>query len=336
MSVRGKTAKKSPVHPDPVVRELLRVFGPAAVTTLAEGGLSAVHEVFSTGIPVLDHEIFGVGGLPVGKVIEVAGPEGSGKTTLMLCFVAAAQRQGVRVLFIDAESSVRGPRARALGVDPERVALLEPLCIEEVGDYVKVVTKHARPKGPPTLLIWDSLAETPLAAELEGASRGSLPGERGKKLSEMIRAVKRALARSRTTFVVVNQLRDNINVRFGDKKTTPGGGALKYGSWATLRVNPLGPWKTGSDVVGLQMRVVARKCKGAAPYHPVKLRLSYTEGFDTVWPTLELAIERKILTLGGKKGYVKTPSGKLLSLKKDADQLVRIATKYLWAAPELG
>ena len=84
------------------------------------------------------------------------------------------------------------------------------------------------------------------------------------------------------------------------------------------------------------MRVVARKCKGAAPYHPVKLRLSYTEGFDTVWPTLELAIERKILTLGGKKGYVKTPSGKLLSLKKDADQLVRIATKYLWAAPELG
>lgn len=251
-------------------------------------------------------------------------------TSLVLTIMASALKHGSRVLYIDSETSASSGRAKQMGVDPKKVHLLEPDTLEEVFHFVQVATHTPRVTGPTTLILWDSLAESPPFKETEiSPKRTKAIGVRAQLMSEMMRVLKRPLARSRTSFVIVNQLRDNVGVRFGDKVTTPGGRALKYAAWARVRMTRNEALKEGDENVGLHVQIRSIKCKGAPPWRSVRLRFHYTEGFDVNWSTIECAIAKGVLKPSGR-GKLMTPGGKELRRAVDEEKLAAIAAKYLW------
>ena len=265
-----------------------------AARKLSEGANSDVREVIPTGIEVLDRYVLGVGGLAVGRISELFSEEGAGKTSLLLAAMAGVQRmpKGLAIM-VETESALDSQRAATFGVDLDRVVLLQPDHIPDAGMQIEAALK-AIPAGiGPVLVGWDSVAATMSKEEAEeGLSDKESFDKRAKEFSKMMRVLGPLVAKSRCHLQLINQVRANIGVLFGDKFTTPCGKAIKF--HASIRLQILGG-KAQKDAAGQHegkdITVMAVKNKLTRPFRKARVRLNYDVGWDNSWSTLNHAKE---------------------------------------------
>ena len=282
-----KAKAKTSAHA--VLAHLKKKHGAGKATTLEEGFDNNL-EALPTEQDVIDFYLCGIGGLPVGRLVELYSDEGAGKSSAALTMLGAAQRQGATTVLIETERGFTKERARVLGVDPEELILVQPLHLEEALATIESVFDSLDPKLGPALVVFDSLAATPTKAEVEeGISEKMRVGGSSKIMSHAMRVITQKVERSRACLVIVNQTRDKIGVMFGDNKTTPGGNALKF--HASLRLSILGgkAVKVGERHVGKDITMMVRKTRLTEPHRKARLRFMYKTGFDNDWAILNLA-----------------------------------------------
>src|SRR3990172_4010474 len=204
---------------------------------MSAGSSSEVRSVIPSGIEAVDYYVLGCGGLPTGRIVELFGEEGSGKSSLAFCFMAGAQKAGGLAILCETENALQVKRAAVFGVDTEKAILLEPTTMEEALNQMKVALETIPNGVGPNILAWDSLAATSLSAQVDSAfGEAKIMGKRGKLTSEALPLLGRLAREKSTTLLIVNQLRDKIGVMFGDTTTTPGGNAPKFQASVRLRL----------------------------------------------------------------------------------------------------
>jgi recombination protein RecA len=267
------------------------------VGRLSDEGVSEVREVLPTGVPAIDKYVLGIGGLPVGRIVELYSEEGGGKTSLLYAVLAQAIAEGGIALLADTEQSLSAERAAVFGVDPERVGVLgfdETLTMEEFGRAAEEALT-AIPHGiGPNVLGWDSIAATPMQMEIDGnldeLKENAVAMARAKFLGRLCKKLGKLAAEKRTLLLFVNQLREKPGVMFGDNKYTPGGKAVKFHASVRLQlfggkaVKIAGGFHTGKDIL-----VMSSKNKMCPPWRKARVRLDYEEGWNPEWTTCELA-----------------------------------------------
>ncbi len=251
-------------------------------------------EVIGTGCPSLDRAL-GCGGYPRGRVVEIYGPEASGKTTLTLHAIAECQRAGGIAAFVDAEHALDPRYAAALGVDLEKLLISQPDNGEQALDIVDTLVRS----GAVDLLVVDSVAALVPRAEVEGDMGDAHVGLQARLMSQALRKLTPHLARQGTTLMFINQLRMKIGVSFGSPETTTGGNALKYYASVRLDVRRIGQVKTADRVIGSRTRVKVVKNKVAPPFQQVEFDIRYGEGCDVVGELLDEAAAAGIVTKSG-------------------------------------
>src|SRR4051794_25566862 len=251
-------------------------------------------EAIPTGAINLDAAI-GVGGIPRGRVTEIYGPESSGKTTLTLHVVANAQRQGGVAAFIDAEHALDVEYARKLGVDVDSLLISQPDTGEQALEICEILVRS----GAVDVVVIDSVAALVPKAEIEGDMGESHMGLQARLMSQALRKLTGAIARSRTSVVFINQLREKIGVMFGNPETTTGGKALKFYASLRLDIRRIGPVKEKEDVVGSHVRVKVVKNKVAAPFKQAEFDIMYAEGISHASLVLDIASEAGIIDKSG-------------------------------------
>ncbi|RMH59496.1 MAG: recombinase RecA [Candidatus Hydrogenedentota bacterium] len=275
------------------VDQITKDFGKGAIMLLGEGHRMDV-ETMPTGLIGLDL-ILGVGGLPRGRVIEVFGPESSGKTTLCLHAIAAAQREGGTAAFIDAEHALDPVYASRLGVDLKELLVSQPGCGEEALEITDALVRS----GAVDMVVVDSVAALVPRAELEGEMGDSHVGLQARLMSQALRKLTATVSRSGTICIFINQLREKIGVMFGNPETTPGGRALKFYSSVRIDVRG-GEWiKNGSEVSGKRMKVKVVKNKVAPPFKTAVFDVIYGEGISNESSLIELGLQHQILQARG-------------------------------------
>jgi len=282
--------------------------GKTSASMMSKGTTSDIVDVIPTGIDVLDHYILGIGGWPVGRIVEVYAGEGAGKTSLLFQTIAGVQREGGVATLIETEHAIDMERAKVFGCDVDQVILSQPDTLEDALAMVQAMLE-AMPKSkagsPPNFIGWDSLAATPTKSEVEqGASGSQKMGERARAMSFAMRVITRLCAEKRCLMMIVNQTRNKLGVVFGNPTTTPGGDALKF--HASMRIQLLGgkAVKQGTDHVGKVLTVLAVKNKcGGAPWAKAGVRLDYATGWNNVWSTLNYAKDRKAIDAKAKPSH---------------------------------
>jgi len=250
--------------------------------------------VVSTGALSLDIAL-GIGGLPRGRIIEIFGPESSGKTTLALSTVAQAQKAGGTAAFIDAEHALDVGYARKLGVNTEDMLISQP----DTGEQALEITETLVRSGAIDILVVDSVAALTPRAEIEGEMGDSHMGLQARLMSQALRKLTAAIARSNTTVIFINQIRMKIGVMFGNPETTTGGNALKFYSSVRLDVRRVGAIKSGEDVVGSRTAVKVVKNKMAAPFAKVEFDLMYGDGISLEGDVLDLGAKFELIEKSG-------------------------------------
>jgi recombination protein RecA len=251
-------------------------------------------ESISTGAINLDAAI-GVGGIPRGRITEIYGPESSGKTTLCLHVVANAQRAGGVAAYIDAEHALDTEYARKLGVDVEAMLISQPDTGEQALEICEILVRS----GAVDVVVIDSVAALVPKAEIEGDMGDSHVGLQARLMSQALRKLTGAIARSKTAVVFINQLREKIGVMFGNPETTTGGKALKFYASLRLDIRRIGPVKDKEDVVGSHVRVKVVKNKVAAPFKQAEFDIMYAEGISHASLVLDIASEAGIIDKSG-------------------------------------
>ena len=251
-------------------------------------------EAIPTGAINLDAAI-GVGGIPRGRITEIYGPESSGKTTLTLHVVANAQRQGGVAAFIDAEHALDVEYARKLGVDVDSLLISQPDTGEQALEICEILVRS----GAVDVVVVDSVAALVPKAEIEGDMGDSHVGLQARLMSQALRKLTGAIARSRTSVVFINQLREKIGVMFGNPETTTGGKALKFYASLRLDIRRIGPVKEKEDVVGSHVRVKVVKNKVAAPFRQAEFDIMYAEGISHVSLLVDIGAEANIIEKSG-------------------------------------
>ncbi|HEY2163578.1 MAG TPA: recombinase RecA [Gemmatimonadaceae bacterium] len=251
-------------------------------------------ESISTGAINLDAAI-GVGGIPRGRITEIYGPESSGKTTLCLHVVANAQRNGGVAAYIDAEHALDTEYARKLGVDVEALLISQPDTGEQALEICEILVRS----GAVDVVVIDSVAALVPKAEIEGDMGDSHVGLQARLMSQALRKLTGAIARSKTSVVFINQLREKIGVMFGNPETTTGGKALKFYASVRLDIRRIGPVKDKEDVVGSHVRVKVVKNKVAAPFKQAEFDIMYAEGISHASLVLDIAAESGIIDKSG-------------------------------------
>jgi recombination protein RecA len=274
--------------------QIEKQFGKGAIMRLgAEGPVAAV-PVLSTGSLALDLAL-GVGGVPRGRVVEIFGPEGSGKTTLALHLVAEGQRAGGTAAYIDAEHALDVGYARQVGVDVGRLLISQPDTGEQALEIAETLVRSTAVE----VVVIDSVAALVPRAELEGEMGDSLPGLQARLMSQALRKLTAAIHRTMATVVFVNQIRMKIGVMYGNPETTTGGHALKFYASVRLDVRRVGALKEGAEVIGNRTRVKVVKNKVAPPFKEAEVDLIYGQGISRVGDLVDLGVATGVVEKAG-------------------------------------
>jgi recombination protein RecA len=275
------------------VVQMEKQFGKGAVLQLGSRNALPV-TVISTGSISIDTAL-GVGGLPRGRVIEIFGPESSGKTTLALHVIAEAQKAGGIAAFVDAEHALDPKYARNLGVDIENLLVSQPDC----GEQALEITSALVSSGAIDLVVVDSVAALVPKAELEGEMGDSFMGLHARLMSQAMRKLTGALSRANACLVFINQIREKIGVVFGNPETTTGGRALKFYSSVRLEVRRIATLKDGEQAVGNRTKVKVVKNKVASPFREAEVDILYGEGISREGDLLDLGAEQEVVEKSG-------------------------------------
>ncbi len=277
------------------VSSIEKQFGKGSIMRLgANESLVKDVEAISTGALSLDIAL-GIGGLPKGRIVEIYGPESSGKTTLCLSVIAQAQKKGGVVAFVDAEHALDINYARKLGVNTEDLLISQP----DTGEQALEITETLVRSGAIDVLVVDSVAALVPRAEIEGEMGDSHMGLQARLMSQALRKLTAAINRSGTLVIFINQIRMKIGVMFGNPETTTGGNALKFYSSVRLDVRRIGAIKNGEDVTGNRTAVKVVKNKMAPPFTKVEFDLMYGEGISEEGDLLDLAVTANLVEKSG-------------------------------------
>ncbi len=274
--------------------QIERNFGKGSIMRLGKNERPVEVEAISTGSLGLDIAL-GIGGLPRGRVIEIFGPESSGKTTLALHVVAEAQKKGGACGFVDAEHAMDPVYAKKLGVNLDELIISQP----DTGEQALEITDTLVRSGAIDVIVVDSVAALTPKAEIEGEMGDVLPGMQARLMSQALRKLTSSISKSRCLVIFINQIRMKIGVMFGNPETTTGGNALKFYSSVRLDIRRIGQIKERDEVVGNQTRVKVVKNKVAPPFKQVEFDIMYGEGISKTGELIDLGVKANIVEKSG-------------------------------------
>ena len=293
MSTEISRADKSKAL-DAALSQIERAFGKGSVMKLGQRGTAVEAEVISTGSLGLDIAL-GIGGLPKGRIIEVYGPESSGKTTLALHVVAEAQKVGGTCAFVDAEHALDPGYARKLGVNIDDLLISQP----DTGEQALEIADTLVRSGAIDVLIVDSVAALVPKAELEGEMGDSHMGLQARLMSQALRKLAGSISKTGCMVIFINQIRQKIGVMFGNPETTTGGNALKFYASIRLDIRRIGAIKDKENIIGNQTRVKVVKNKMAPPFKVVEFDIMYGEGISKTGELIDLGVQANIIDKAG-------------------------------------
>ncbi len=291
--VEGSSVDKTKAL-DAALSQIERAFGKGSIMRLGKNDKAVEIETVSTGSIGLDIAL-GVGGLPRGRVIEIYGPESSGKTTLALHTIAEAQKKGGVCAFIDAEHALDPIYARKLGVQLDNLLISQP----DTGEQALEICDTLVRSGAVDVLVIDSVAALVPRAEIEGEMGDALPGLQARLMSQALRKLTGSISRSNTMVIFINQIRMKIGVMYGSPETTTGGNALKFYASVRLDIRRIGAIKDRDEVVGNQTRVKVVKNKVAPPFKQVEFDIMYGEGVSKMGELIDLGVKAGIVEKSG-------------------------------------
>ncbi len=274
--------------------QIERAFGKGSIMRLGKNQKAVEIETIPTGSLGLDIAL-GVGGLPRGRVVEIYGPESSGKTTLTLHVIAEAQKKGGVCAFVDAEHALDPVYARKLGVNLEDLLISQP----DTGEQALEITDTLVRSGAIDVLVIDSVAALTPRAEIEGEMGDSMPGLQARLMSQALRKLTASISRSNTMVIFINQIRMKIGVMYGSPETTTGGNALKFYASVRLDIRRIGAIKDRDQVVGNQTRVKVVKNKVAPPFKQVEFDIMYGEGISKNGELVDLGVKAGVVEKSG-------------------------------------
>src|ERR1700686_3650248 len=270
--------------------QIEKQFGKGSIVRLGSKEALLPIAVISTGSISFDAAL-GVGGVPRGRVIEIFGPESSGKTTITLQIIAEAQRGGGLAAFVDAEHALDPGYAKKLGVDVDNLLVSQP----DSGEQVLEITEALVRSGAIDVLVVDSVAALVPKAELDGEMGESHMGLQARLMSQALRKLTATVSKSRTSLIFINQIREKIGVMFGNPETTTGGRALKFYSSIRIDIRRTNQIKEGEEVVGSRVKVKVVKNKCAAPFRHAEFDVGYGEGISKTGELIDIGLENKIV-----------------------------------------
>ncbi len=301
---------------DAAVAQIERAFGKGSIMRLGARSASEQIEVIPSGSLGLDLAL-GIGGLPRGRIVEIYGPESSGKTTLALHAIAEAQKRGGTCAFIDAEHALDPTYARKLGVDVDNLLISQP----DAGEQALEIADTLVRSGAIDVLVVDSVAALVPRAELEGEMGDSHMGLHARLMSQALRKITGSVSRSNTMLIFLNQIRMKIGVMFGNPETTTGGNALKFYASIRLEIRRIGQIKDREQVVGNQTRVKVVKNKLAPPFRQVEFDIMYGEGISKVGELIDLGVKAGVVEKSG--AWFSADSQRIGQGRENAKQFLR-------------